>query len=374
MKRLKTDKDRGGIGRRKFIQLGAASAVGLAASGAREVSAQTSRSAEPWSVPQKPLSKPISIDTHCHWAPEAYMKALTQAGDKRVYDPLNFDLNRRVKWMDQRGMQTQVLTLNGGMPWLWVKPEDGVHLAQLCNDAAIKAHAAFPGRFVAGIEVYATDPALALKELNRVAGKPGLKAVHLPNSIGGRDYLFEASYGPFLARCEQLGYPLIFHPLDEEANYYGGKTRLADQFSEAAYFSNSLGFPFETATTAGKFIVSGTLDKFPKLEVILPHSGGCFPYVAGRVDRALVGRKFKLQHPFMDYVRRFHYDTLTYYPETLRFLIDLAGSDRVVIGTDNAFGDTIAIDYPHTLVDQLNLPSADRDRILFGNAAKLFRL
>jgi aminocarboxymuconate-semialdehyde decarboxylase len=374
MKGSKTGKSRAGIGRRNFIKLGAAGALGIAASSVPPVSAQTSRkSAEPWSVPQKP-GKPVSIDAHCHWAPEDYMKALTAAGDKRVYDPLNYDLNRRVKWMDERGMRTQVLTLNGGMPWLWVKPEEGVHLAQLCNDAAIQAHAAFPGRFVAGVEVYATDPTLALKELNRVAGKPGLRAVHLPNSIGGREYLFEATYEPFLARCEQLGYPLIFHPLDEEANYYGGKSRLADRFSDAAYLSNSLGFPFETATTAAKFIVSGTLDKFPKLEIVLPHSGGCFPYVAGRVDHALVGRKFKLQHPFMDYARRFHYDTLTYYPETLRFLVNLVGSDRVVIGTDNAFGATITIEYPNTLVDQLNLPPADRDRILSGNAARLFHL
>ena len=46
----------------------------------------------------------------------------------------------------------------------------------------------------------------------------------------------------------------------------------------------------------------------------------------------------------------------------------------MVIGTDNAFGATQPMEYPHTLVDQLNLPQADRDRILRGNAAQLFRL
>ena len=29
-----------------------------------------------------------------------------EAGDRRVYDPLNYDMERRVKWMDQRGMET----------------------------------------------------------------------------------------------------------------------------------------------------------------------------------------------------------------------------------------------------------------------------
>ncbi len=376
MKRSKSGSRITRIARRDFIKLGTTGAITLAALDSRSALAQTqnSKSAQPWSVPQRSTSRTVSIDTHCHWAPEGYIKALTEAGNRRAYDPQNYDLERRKKWMDQRGMEVQVLTLNGGMPWQWVKPDQGVHMAQICNDAAIQAHAAFPDRFIAGIEVYAADPDLALNELNRVAGKPGLLAVHLPNSIAGRDYLFEPAYSPFLARCEELGYPIIFHPHDDEVNYYGAKTRLADQVSESAYFSNTLGFPFETATTAGKFIVSGTLDKFPKLEIILPHSGGCFPYVAGRVDHGLAGRSFKLQHPFMDYVRRFHYDTLTYYPETLRFLINLVGPDRVVIGTDNAFGATNAIEYPNALLDQLNLSSSDRDRILRGNAAKLFRL
>lgn len=376
MKRCNSSKRTSKIGRRDFIKLGAAASVmTIAPLNARPaLAAQTSALPHPWSVPQRAIDQPFSIDTHCHWAPKPYMQALMEAGDHRVYDPLNYDMDRRRKWMDQRGMQTLLLTLNGGMPWQWVKPEQGVRMAQICNDSAIEAHKTYPDRFIAGIEVYAADSDLALKELNRVAGQPGLRAVHLPNSLAGREYLFEPAYGPFLARCEELGYPLVFHPLDEAVNYYGGNTRLADLFSESANFGNALGFPFETATTAGKFIVSGTLDKYPKLDIILPHSGGCFPYVAGRVDHATAGRKLNLQHPFMDYVRRFHYDTLTYYPETLRFMINLVGSDRVVIGTDNAFGATQPMDYPHTLVDQLNLPQADRERILRGNAARLFRL
>ena len=365
------------IERRDFIKLGAGAAAGtMTALSAREASAQTSP--EPWGSPQAATTRPFSIDAHHHWAPAAYIKAMGELGGGRAggnADPLDVNIDRQRKWMDERGVQTLVLTLNGGMPWQKVSPEAGAHIAQAVNDAAIDAHGAFADRFVAGIEVPIGDPALALKELNRVAGKPGMRAVHLPNSIAGREYLFEAAFAPFLARCEELGYPLLFHPLDGEPNYYGGKARLEDQFSDAGYFSNTLGFTFETATTASKFIVSGTLDKFPKLEIVLPHSGGCFPYVAGRVDHGLVGKKFSLQHPFRDYVRRFHYDTLTYYPETLRYLIDLVGSDRVVLGTDNFFGvNPRTIEYPHALIDQLNLPATDRDRILRGNAARLFNL
>ena len=352
-----------GIGRRDFIKLGAGTGA-MIAMNARVASAQAG------------TSRPVSIDLHTHWTPESYTKALDQlrppAGGSP--NPLDFDLDKRRDWMDQHGVQMHVLTLSGGMPWQWVSPDAGAHLAQIINDAAIQAHARFPDRFIAGIEVSIRDPELALKELNRVAGKPGLRAVHLPNSIEGHDYLFEPAYAPLLARCEELGYPLLFHPLDGEANFYGGKERLADQKAAPApaFLTNTLGFPFETATTAAKFIVSGTLDKFPRLEIVLPHSGGCFPYVAGRVDHGLAKKNFKLQHPFREYIRRFHYDTLTFYPETLRFLITIVGSDRVVIGTDNFA--TMDVEYPNALVEQLNLPAEGRNRILRGNATRLLHL
>jgi hypothetical protein len=38
---------------------------------------------------------------------------------------------------------------------------------------------------------------------------------------------------------------------------------------------------------------------------------------------------------FREYLRRFHYDYLTYHPEGLRFLIDIVGTDRIVVGTDS---------------------------------------
>lgn len=361
MENLELEAREEGIARRDFIKL-SAGAGALIALDPLGISAES------------PTEQPVSIDLHTHWVPEAYDKTLSQLKRPSAAstNPLDFDLDKRRKWMDEHGVQMHVLTLSGGMPWQWVPPDVGAHLAQIVNDAAVEAHTAFPERFAAGIELSIHDPQLALKELNRVAGKAGLRAVHIPNSIEGRDYLFEPAYAPLLTRCEELGYPLLFHPMDGDANYYAGKQRLADRASVSAGLSNSLGFPFESATTAAKFIVSGTLDKYPKLEIVLPHSGGVFPYIAGRGDRYMMNSKFKLQRPMREYIRRFHYDTLTFYPETLRFLINLVGADRVVIGTDNFA--LMDVESPNGLVEQLKLSPADRELVLKGNAARLLRL
>jgi aminocarboxymuconate-semialdehyde decarboxylase len=357
------------VGRRDFIKFGAGAAAMIAALTPDQASAQDHAAWE--ARPKAGANRPVAIDVHTHWFPQAFTKAQTEMGRPANANPnpLDFDLAQRVKWMDEHGVQMHVLTLSGGAPWQWATPEQGARLAQIVNDAAIQAHTAYPDRFVAGIAIPVRDPVMALKELNRVAGKPGMRAVHLPNSIEQRDYLFEPAFAPIFARCEELGYPLLFHPLDGEANIYSRR------IMGPPSLTNWLGFTFEHATTAAKFITTGTLDKFPKLDIVLPHGGGAFPYIAGRIEHGLYNMgtvQVKLARPYKEYVRRFHYDYLAYYPEALRFLIGLVGSDRVVIGTDLFAAKDIQ--YPGAVVEELNLPAADRDRILKGNAARLFRL
>jgi aminocarboxymuconate-semialdehyde decarboxylase len=314
-----------------------------------------------------------SIDAHAHWTPEGYVRELAGLGRPAAggaLSPLMHDLPKRLAWMDERGVGMHVLTLSGQAPWQWAPQDVAMKLARIVNDAAIEAHKAYPDRFVAGIAIPMRDPKAALSELDRVADQPGIRAVHLPNSVENKDYIFEPQYEPIIARCAELGLPILFHPLDGVANHYGGAERLAGE----SFIYNTLGFTFDTATTAAKFIITGLLDKYPNLDIVLPHSGGCFPYIAGRIEHSI--RKgvtdIEIKRPFRDYVRRFHYDTLAYYPETLKFMIGLVGADRVVIGTDNYA--KMDVDQPNALAQSLGLPDAELDLILRGNARRLFRL
>ena len=68
--------------------------------------------------------KARSIDAHAHWAPEGYVRLMAQLGHPAATGPLNplmSDLEKRVKWMDERGVQMHVLTLSGSMPWQWAR-------------------------------------------------------------------------------------------------------------------------------------------------------------------------------------------------------------------------------------------------------------
>ena len=355
------------IKRRDFIW-----ATGGAA--ATTLSAQTpSSQGVPWwaARPKGQVGQPQAIDMHSHWSPEPYNKALAGMGQRIANPyPLDYDLDKRRQWMDEHGDLTHCLTLSGAMPWQRTTAQQGALLAKIINDTGIEVHQKYPDRFVVGIELPIRDSELALKELNRVAGQPGVRAVHLPDSIERYDYIFDPGFAPVLARIHELNYPIIFHQMDGSANTFGGS-----RTAGPPNLSAGIDAPIEHTFLASKFIYTGTLDKYPNLQMVLPHAGGAFPYLAGRVEHFLFHMNdhgTSIEHPFRDYLRRFHYDYLIYYPEAFRFLMGLVGSDRIVIGTDNFAAKDV--EYPTAVLDQLELTATDRDRILKRNAMRLLQL
>src|SRR6202162_5344964 len=360
------------LGRRDFVKIGVGGAMmtALPASAA----AQTKQKGVDWwdAKPGKAgVGKPVAIDCHSHWSPDPYNKALADLGHPIENNyPLNSDLEKRLQWMDEHGVLMHCLTLSGSMPWQWTSAEQGAHLAEIINDVGIDACKKYPSRFVLGAELPIRDPQLALKELNRVAGKPGVRAVHLPDSMERHDYIIDPNFAPVLARIEELGYPIVFHQMDGEANSYGG-SRVMGKINLSA----GLDAPIDHTVLATKLMMSGTADKYPKLEMILPHAGGAFPYLAGRIEHFFYhfnGQQVTLAHPFRDYLRRFYYDYLIYYPEAFQFLVTMVGTDRIVVGTDIFAAQDVQ--YPTEVLDQFKLPAAERDRILKGNAIKLLHL
>ncbi len=393
MKNRKEGSRESGIGRREFVKIATGAVAGAATIGALSgvdaagqapgapssgasasgQAAATSGQGVPWwaARPKGAVGKPEAIDLHSHWSPEPYDKALADLGQPLANPyPLDYDLDKRRKWMDEHGDLMHCLTLSGAMPWQRVTPQQGAHLAQVINDTGIQVHQKYPDRFVVGVELPIRDPELALKELNRVAGQPGVRAVHLPDSIERHDYIFDPHFAPVLARIEELNLPIIFHQMDGMANSYGG-----DRTAGPPPLAAGIDAPIEHTFLATKFIYTGTLDKYPKLQVVLPHAGGAFPYLAGREEHFLfhmTDHSTSIQRPFREYLRRFHYDYLIYWPEAFRFLMTMVGADRIVVGTDNFAAKDV--EYPSAVLDQFKLAAADRERILNGNAKRLLRL
>jgi aminocarboxymuconate-semialdehyde decarboxylase len=105
--------------------------------------------------------------------------------------------------------------------------------------------------------------------------------------------------------------------------------------------------------------------------VVLVHGGGALPYQIGRLQHAYEVREETssvAKRPPLDYLDNLRFDTALFDRRSLRYLIEFAGAERVMFGSDLPFdmGDPSALE----LGDWAGAEVADR--ILGANAAELF--
>src|SRR5262249_13235510 len=144
-------------------------------------------------------------------------------------------------------------------------------------------------------------------------------------STGSR-FLDEPFFEPFWAEAEALGIPVMLHPAYQHAHPGFDKFHL----------TNLIGNMLETTIAIERLIMSGTLDRHPGLTIVIVHSGGYFPWQQGRLRHGREVRSFPESAPRdpADYFGRVRTDCLTHDRRALRFLIDQAGIDNVLMGTD----------------------------------------
>lgn len=333
------------------------------------------------------MARPVdAIDIHAHYFPERYLDLIARAGaafGARIdrsdakgpaivmrgsrtppLDATYWDLDRRRRVMDTHGVRVHLLSLTVPMVY-FADGELGQRLAEAVNDSMSEAHRAFPDRFVGAATLPMQDPKRALAELERAAALPGIKGVYLGTNVNARE-LSDPAFEPIFAACASRRLPVLLHPI----NVIGAE-RLG-----AFYLNNLLGNPFDSAVATAHLVFGGVLDRHPKLDVCLPHAGGAMPYLVGRLthgQRVRPETQKVAKKPFAAYLRRFTYDTISHAPESMRYLVDLVGADRVMLGSDYCFDMGPA--RPRAIIDtQLRLSAADRARILSGNARRLFGL
>jgi aminocarboxymuconate-semialdehyde decarboxylase len=246
----------------------------------------------------------------------------------------------------------------------WASPGFGLALAQAYNDAASAAHRQHPARFVGLAMVPMQAPELALGELERAARLPGMRGLYLATHVNGAN-LDEKRFWDIYAKAEELGWPVFLHPIDtigrERTSHY--------------YLRNLLGNPYDTGVAAASLVFGGVLDAFPKLEVNLPHAGGTFPWLIGRLDH---GTKVRRELAHMKalpstYLRRFTYDTIGHNDEINTNLIRMVGADRVILGSDYCFDMGLAD--PLGDIERLDTLTAEERELITGRtAARLLRL
>jgi len=324
-----------------------------------------------------------TIDIHAHWYPEEWLKLFERDGPKEgarlertpkgftirteritnAFDEEFVNLELRLQGMRRQGVDLQALSLTTPMVY-WASDGFGLALSQAYNDAASAAHLRHPEKFAGLAMLPMQAPALALKELERCSKLPGIRGLYVATNINGAD-LDEKRFWEVYAKTEELGWTMYLHPVDT----------IGRERTTRYYLKNLLGNPYDTGVAAASLIFGGVMDAFPRLEVNLPHAGGTFPWLIGRLDHGTKVRP-ELKHMKRkpsEYLRRFSYDTIGHDDRINANLVRLVGADRVLLGTDYCFD--MGLTDPVATIERLDFLSVDElNLIKGGTAARLLRL
>jgi len=274
-------------------------------------------------------------------------------------------IEERLAQSAARGVDTEVLSL---LPPLFRYDRaagEGVVAARELNDELSALTGRFPGRLLGLASVPLQDPDAAAAELVRAIALPGIVGVTIGTHVDGVNLDAPELEPVFAAASESRTFVLI-HPI-------APRDRGA---LDGYYLRNVIGNPLETTIAAASLLASGRMDRHPGAEICLAHGGGYLCAAAGRLSHAHRVRHELAKTPSrtaQDLVRRFSYDTLVHDALTLRQLVDSAGADRVLLGTDFP-ADMGQPDAATIIADDDLLTAAEKNAVLDQNARRLLRL
>jgi len=347
--------------RRQFLQSAAAGALSTTAAA------------------QEPSTRPFTIDCQSHLfvpelvelmmkrkqTPYAYRKGgqtyvVTGEWHRRLM-PNHMDVKAKLADMDAAGIDATALSINDPGPDLF--GSEGAAVARLVNDFIGGIAAEHPQRFFGLMVLPLQDMDASLKELDRCVSRLRMKGILLYSNLDGA-FPDEPQFAPLFAEAERRDIPVLLHPAypvtwDQTKGYE---------------LTGGLGLMFDTTIALARLILSGMLDRHPRLKLVCPHVGGALPYLIGRLDhqtQVLKRGAQNINRPPTEYLKRIWFDCVSPLPLAIKFGIDMIGVDRVLYASDHPWVDPKLIG---DCVRRLNLGAVAERKIFGENAKRLFKL
>ena len=269
------------------------------------------------------------------------------------------DVAGRVAWMQKQGIDKQV---NGGWPdWFAsdLPPEEGEAWCKMFNEALQSACQTEP-RFVPLCLVPMQDGARAAAVLKAAvaAGFPGAMISTLPRGIGS--VLDAPDLDPFWKAADETGAVIHIHPA-----FDAGESRVHDYG-----LANGVGRVSDAIVAMSRLAMSGHIARYRNAKFFAPIGAAGLPFVVGRLKRnhAITPGT----HDPVEAMNLMYTDTIEHDPRVLRFVIEMMGVDRVMLGSDMPF--PIGDHEPMTIVKNAGLQPDQIAAISGGTARKLFRI
>lgn len=285
------------------------------------------------------------IDVHAHALPRTLLRKLAATGSALFpvsevggaffvqgygkLDLMLYDLDARIKSLQRRNV---LLQLVAPPPPLWSRPGWAARVddARLLNAGTSEVVRAADGR-VAGLAVLPlAEPRAVVSELRQFLGTGDFQGVALPTTVAGEP-LDREDFDDLFAYLSETQTLAFMHSVSSDA-----RPLLRDYTLRTV-----IGWPCETAIAVSRLVFAGIFGRWP-FPLVLSHGGGVLPYLAGRIDLAWSAPEYEhnpacsrnINRAPSTYLRELYYDTVVASPQSLRFLLDWAGDDYVVFGSD----------------------------------------
>jgi uncharacterized protein len=278
---------------------------------------------------------------------------------------------QRLQSMDEAGITVQVLSSTGPGPDLVPGP-DGVAMSREMNDHLAAAVGRHPDRFAGFAALPMQAPDAAATELARTVKELGFLGALINGTTNGL-FLDHPSYDSLLAAAVELDVPIYIHPhLPPEPvrqAYYSDLPAGAARVLESAGW----GWHQETAIHVLRMAVAGTLDRHPRLKLIIGHMGEMLPMMMARIDEVFALDIGHLQRPISRTILDQVWLTTSGIFTEPPFLAALQtfGIDRIMF----------SVDYPYApnakgraFLDRISLAPADMAKLTHGNVDALLGL
>ncbi|KAI9860786.1 MAG: hypothetical protein M1813_005709 [Trichoglossum hirsutum] len=258
----------------------------------------------------------------------------------RPIGPEYYDISKKIEFMDKHRIDISVISLAN--PWLDFLPADEAgSVAQSVNDEINELCDQYPGRlFAFGALPLSASREVIVKEVVRLSERKYMKGVIMGTSGLGRG-LDDPALDPIYEALQEHQLTIFLHP------HYGlPKEVFGPRASDYGHvLALALGFPLETTVAVTRMLLSGVWDRFRTLSVLLAHSGGTLPFLAGRIESCvdhdnhmLNERKKGERRSIWDILKNNIYlDAVIYSHIGLKAAVDASGSDRIMFGTDHPF-------------------------------------
>lgn len=288
-----------------------------------------------------------------------------------------YDVEQRLKDMDDTGILASMCfpSMPGfGGTYLNQNPDKGLALASIeaYNDFITEEWCgAAPGRLIPAVIMPLWDPALAVKELERLDGR-GVRSVVFSERphVQGYPSLFDSTrhWDPFFAAAQERDLVISCHI---------GSSSKVDSPEDCDYFTHMSEVWINACYALTEYTFSGTFDRFPDLRVAFSEASiGWIPFQLQVMDNYYLDRATTKETPLKykpsEYFGRNVFGCFIYDPVGTQFIEQL-GVDNIMCEVDYPHADSLWPDIRKGIDAQLgSLSSADQYKLRVGNAERIY--